>query len=164
LTHYDRVNQTAPNYPAEVNFMTSYNAKSGAAAYSVSAQTCAKVSCHGGVTTPKWYGGTLPGTAPGVSNDYCLSCHIYGTTEYNGFYSGKHNKHVTEERRLCAVCHNTVTMQNGSGGVGPTHWSGMATQEFELAPKNTVGGGSTSVVSYDGTTCASTCHGAKSWR
>jgi hypothetical protein len=163
LTHYDRVNQTTPNYPAEVSTLAAYNAKSGAATYSVAAHTCAKISCHGGITTPNWYGGALPGTAPTVNNTYCLSCHVSGTAEYNGFSSGRHTRHIAEENKLCVDCHNPTVLQSGVGGVGPTHWSGLATQAFELVPRNTVGGGSTSVTSYDGTTCKTTCHGDKTW-
>lgn len=162
-SHYDRVDPTTPAYPAEVILPSAYNAESGAAIYSVAAHTCAKVSCHGGLTTPNWYGGTLPATAPEVSNDYCLSCHVAGTTEYNGFFSGRHDKHLTEENKLCVECHNLTVLQNGVGGVGPTHWSGLGTQAFELDPANTVGGGTTAVSSYDGTTCQTTCHDDKSW-
>ena len=163
LTHYDRVNQTTPNYPAEVNVLAAYSAKSGAANYSASANTCAKISCHGGIATPNWYGGSLPATAPTASNTYCLSCHVSGTSEYNGFFSGRHNKHIVEEHKLCVDCHNTTVLQNGVGGIAPTHWSGLGTQAFELVAKNTVGGSSTRVTSYNGTTCTPTCHGAESW-
>lgn len=163
LTHYDRLTQTTPNYPADVNLSVAYNA-SGAVSYSAVAQTCAMVSCHGGITTPNWYGGTLP--APATSNAYCLSCHVAGEAEYNGFFSGRHDRHVNEEGLSCVVCHNTTILQNGVGGMAPTHWSGLGTQIFELAPADTVGGGATSVTSYSGTTCSvlPACHGnGRSW-
>lgn len=159
LTHYDRTG-TTPNYPAEVTFLASYNAQSGGATFSAAAQTCSKVSCHGGNTTPNWYTGSLPlATTASTSNTYCLSCHVSGTTEFNGF-AGAHNRHVIQSNILCVFCHNTTVLQNGMGG--NSHWSNLETQAFELAPGFTVGGGST-VVTYDGTNCTNPCHAVRSW-
>lgn len=161
LTHFDRTTQTTPNYPAEVNFLAAYNAKSGGATYNAAAQTCSKVSCHGGNPTPNWYTGSLPAASTAAtSNTYCLSCHTFGTGEYNGFFSGQHDKHVLEQNYLCVVCHNTTVLQNGVGG--NSHWSGLGTPGFELAPALTVGGGTTSVV-YNGTNCTVSCHGNTPW-
>jgi len=162
LTHYDRTG-TTPNYPADVSFLATYNAKSGGATYSAAAQTCSKVSCHGGITTPNWYTGTLPTTPPATSNAYCLSCHTFGTTEYNGYSSGQHNVHVNEEKLMCVYCHNVTVLQNGVGGSGPTHWSNLDTSNFELDPQETVSGAGTRVTSFNGTSCANVCHGTRSW-
>ena len=163
LNHYDRIDQTTPRYPADVNIPATYNAKSGAAMYDITAQTCSEVSCHGGLTTPNWYNGSLPSTSPTTSNDFCFSCHTYGTTEYNGFSSGEHDFHVNQEKVLCAKCHNLTVLQNGVGGVGATHWSNLATTTFELAPASTIGGTGTWVINFDGTTCTNACHDPRPW-
>ena len=99
--HYIRIDQTTPRYPAVVNLLVTYNAKSGPAMYDPQTQTCSSVSCHGGLTTPNWYTGTLPSTDPSAGNEYCLSCHTYGTSEYNGFYSGEHDLHVNQSKVPC---------------------------------------------------------------
>jgi len=85
-----------------VAFLSSYNAKSGAAARN-SDGTCSKVSCHGGQTTPAW----LSGQTMDV-NTQCLSCHAFGTTEYNSFNSGKHDFHVNTRQWNgdCWRCHD----------------------------------------------------------
>jgi len=163
LSHYDRINQTTPRYPADLNYMTAYNAKSGPATYDPVAQTCSKVSCHGGLLSPNWYTGTLPTTSQTVSNAYCLSCHTFGTSEYNSFHSGHHDNHVNEENVRCVWCHNTTVLQNGVGGAGPTHWSGLNTQAFELAPLATIGGTGTRVTTFDGSNCTNVCHETRSW-
>jgi hypothetical protein len=169
LTHYDRVGQTTPNYPAEVSFLATYNAQSGAASYNIApAQTCSAVSCHGGQVTPDWPTGTLPTTAPTTSNVYCLSCHAAGTSQFNSYNSGEHTLHVNGQGLLCVNCHNTTVLQNGVGGVGPTHWGNLATPvlntpAFELDPASTVGGAGTFVTSYDGTSCLPLCHGSEVW-
>lgn len=163
LSHYDRIDQTTPKYPADVNFLATYKAKSGAASYDTTAQSCSKVSCHGGLPSPNWYNGALPSTSPTVSNAYCLSCHTSGTAEYNGYHSGQHSKHVDEENQRCVWCHNVTVLQNGVGGAGPTHWSNLNTSAFELAPLATIGGAGTRIVSFDGTTCANACHGNRTW-
>lgn len=159
-SHYDRLDATTPNFPAEVGFLAAYHAKSGAAAYNAAAQTCARVSCHGGVTTPDWSLGALPSVDPATGNQFCLSCHISGNAEFNSFFSGEHDFHLQERSLRCVVCHNTTVLQNGVGGLGPSHWSNLDTPAFELAPAATVGGGSTSAI-YNGATCtnaAAGCH------
>lgn len=152
--HYDRLDATTPAYPAEVAFLAAYNAESGAAIYNAANQTCATVSCHGGVTTPDWSAGTLPTTDPTVNNDYCLSCHVAGTTEFNGFFSGEHNRHLGFSME-CVQCHDTSVLLNGVGGAPPTHWSNLETSAFELAPADTVG----VLAIYNGTSCTNTAAG-----
>ena len=85
----------------------------------------------------------------------CSSVQCHGTSQYNSYSSGEHNKHVS--RFACTVCHNTATLQNG-------HFTNLESTAFELDPSDTIGGGSTSVGSYNNGTCSSVqCHGNESW-
>ncbi len=77
------------NTTAFVAFLSSYNAKSGAASYNATNNTCANVSCHGGQTTPGWLSGTVIDV-----NTQCTSCHASGTAQYNSYNSGEHSTHV----------------------------------------------------------------------
>ena len=154
----------ATSPPAVVNVSPTYQAKTGTPAYDATAQTCSGVSCHGGQATPNWYTGSLPSAASATtSNDYCWSCHAYGTSQYNSYVSGRHDLHVNQLGKLCTDCHNTTVLQNGVGGSGPTHWSNLNTSTFELDPAATVGGAGTQVNSYVGTTCQPACHGSETW-
>ncbi len=83
-----------------VQFLSVYSAESGTAIYNAADNTCSNVSCHGGQTTPVWLTGSLD-----VSTQ-CTSCHAYGNSEYNGFYSGQHYFHVEVLDFQCTVCHN----------------------------------------------------------
>ena len=74
------------NTTAFVAFLSSYNAKSGAASYNATNNTCANVSCHGGQTTPGWLSGTVIDV-----NTQCTSCHGSGTAQYNSYNSGEHS-------------------------------------------------------------------------
>lgn len=126
--------------------------------------SCANVSCHGGVTTPAW-GGSI------TTASQCNACHTAGTAtqtpQYNSYYSGMHAKHLNEVGLICTDCHD-MTKTNGSA----THFSGLATPEFELLPRFTirVPGYATTPGSCNpgntptaGTYSVTVCHGTKTW-
>jgi len=138
----------AHNGNVDLAFPTDYDAKSGAATDNLDG-TCSSIICHGGQTTPDWWTGTLN------VDTQCTSCHQSGTSQYNSYNSGQHGR--SEHRnRACTVCHNTAKMAN--------HFGDLTTPGFETDPATTVGGGSTSVGSYDGTSCSNiACHGSKRW-
>ncbi len=125
---------------------STWNAKSGAAVGN-SNGTCSSVSCHGGVTTPTWTGGTIN------VDTQCTSCHTSGTTQYNSYYSGEHRKHVVDKKRACTDCHDTAKLRNG-------HFANLNTSTFELAPSATI----KSSLGYSGGRCSTaSCHGSESW-
>ena len=111
------------NGTADVEFVTSYNAKFSTATRNING-SCSNVSCHGGVTTPTW-GGTL--------TNGCLSCHTAGTTQYNSYNSGQHNKHVVEQMLSCTDCHDMNVIVGGA-----SHFSGLGTTVFELPASATI--------------------------
>ena len=140
----------AHNSQVNFGFASGFDAKSGPATHNLSG-TCSNVKCHGGQTTPNWLNGAI-----NVNTD-CTSCHVYGSTQYNSYSSGRHNKHVNGEHVGCTSCHNTTTLQNG-------HFTNLQTTTFEQSPAATVGGGSTRVGSYSGGRCSSIqCHGSERW-
>ena len=146
LTHYDRVDQITPNYPADVALASSFDSNSlGIANYSTGGRTCSGVSCHGGLTTPDWLTGSI------IVISQCTSCHTYGTSEDNSYNSGKHEKHVNDKGISCTECHNTETLQSG-------HFSNLETSAFEQDPSDTIGGGKTSIPSGYSGTCNFNCH------
>lgn len=135
----------AHNGSIDVAFQSGWNAKSGSADFS--GGTCSTVSCHGGVTSPDWTSGMLD------SSTQCKSCHSYGTSQYNGYYSGEHRKHVDDKRYDCLVCHDANRLGNG-------HFSGLGTISFEQSPATTI----KSSLSYSGGTCNTVnCHGSERW-
>ncbi|MBU0484272.1 MAG: CxxxxCH/CxxCH domain-containing protein [Proteobacteria bacterium] len=139
----------AHNGQLNLGFPAAYNAKSGTATDNGNG-TCSNISCHGGATTPNWRTGSL------VVNTQCASCHSSGTSQYNGYYSGKHSKHL-KKGYSCTVCHNTTKLQTG-------HFSNLATTTFAQSAAATIGGGSTRVGSFQGGTCSSvSCHGTERW-
>jgi len=83
-----------------VQFLGTYNAKSGTAVYNSADDTCSNVSCHGGQTTPAWLTGSID------VNTQCTSCHAYGDSEYNSFVSGQHYYHVEVLDFNCVACHD----------------------------------------------------------
>jgi len=97
------------NGTVDVQFLSAYNAKSGAASHSAGG-TCSKVSCHGGQTTPVWQSGTID------VNTQCTSCHAFGTTEYNSISpvnsstTGRHDVHVNGQGIACTECHDTAKL------------------------------------------------------
>ena len=126
--------------PADVVLLMTYDAKTGVAAYNAAGDTCSKVSCHGGKTTPTWLTGSLD------VNTQCDSCHELGTAaqtpEYNSYYSGRHSTHVS--RAECSVCHDVSKLVT-------EHFIGLNTPGFEGGPASTIA----DVIGYDAG--ASTC-------
>ena len=136
----------AHNAQVDLGFATTWNAKSGAATGN-SNGTCSNISCHGGVTTPVWGSGLIN------VDTQCSSCHTYGTSQYNGYSSGEHNKHVRDKNYACSACHDAAKLQNG-------HFTNLSTRAFEQAPSATI----KSSLSYSGGRCATpSCHSGKSW-
>jgi len=125
-----------------------YDAKTGLAAFEKTARTCSNVKCHGGVTTPAW-GGTI-----NVMTE-CQMCHIPGTSQYNSYFSGAHQKHVSIGI-ACTGCHDTARL------TAPIHFGSLSSVGFSQPASATVQGS----MGYNPATrsCATPgCHGAKSW-
>jgi hypothetical protein len=157
------------NGTVEVSFDALYNAKTGIASFNTAstAKTCSEISCHGGprtqtpaqaamnppesapAQTPDWYTGTINVyDNPSFLNAQCTACHIYGTAEYNGFYSGKHFKHAISEGFLCSECHNYAKLAD-------THFTGLSTSVISAGTASaTILNG----LKYDGATCTGLCH------
>ncbi|GAB4238035.1 MAG: CxxxxCH/CxxCH domain-containing protein [Deltaproteobacteria bacterium] len=152
-SHYDRTRPTRIP-PGSVAFVTTYSAKTGASAFDNSSLLrCTNVSCHGGQATPNWQTGAV------TVDTQCTSCHALGTTQFNSYNSGQHNR--SEHRsRACTVCHNTVTL-------AVNHFTNLGTQAMEGPASATIGGGSTNIPTgnYNPATrsCTPTCHGTKTW-
>jgi predicted CxxxxCH...CXXCH cytochrome family protein len=135
-----------------VAFLSSYNAKSGAAVFNKTGKTCANIKCHGGQTTPVW-GGKLAG---------CLSCHTSGTGQYNSFNSGKHTTHISEGL-ACTDCHDTAKL-------APGHFNNLSSSTINQPAGNTL----KSFLNYTQPTCSPTsvpagnqvgvCHGSRNWQ
>ena len=159
-SHYDHANARPGKNalrvaPAPVATLATFRAKSGAASFSTTAMTCSNVSCHGGQTTPNWRTGTIN------TDTQCTSCHVLGTTQYNSYNSGEHQKHVVGEGFPCTYCHN---MSNGKAGAN-NHFSFLSTQAMEGPARDTIefpaASGATGAKTYNSTTqaCTLTCHG-----
>jgi len=160
--HYDRANARPGKNalrvaPGDVAFVSTYNAKTGASSFSNTAFTCANVSCHGGQTAPSWQTGTID-----VVNA-CLSCHALGTTQFNSYNSGRHEKHTDKfglSAATCKRCHD-ATKVNVVG-----HFTNLATTTFEQTARSTL----LTALQYNGTSCnpgaggLSGCHGSEDWR
>ena len=171
LSHYDRIDQITPDYPADVVLASGFNSNiNGPATYEdnelqIDWQTCSGVSCHGGLITSNWYTGSID-----VNTD-CTNCHSAGTadrvnSEYNSYYSGEHTKHVDGESLFCTECHNTTELvkTHFTDLVDPTQWLDTAGA--------TIGGAGTSIPdtaggerNYDELTnsCSPACHGTETW-
>jgi predicted CxxxxCH...CXXCH cytochrome family protein len=113
--------------PATVQMVSTYNAMGSTAGFNSGSSTCSNVRCHGGRTTPNWYGGSID-----VATD-CESCHTFGSSEYNGYRSGEHGEH-REEGVTCTRCHDAAVLANSNGA----HLANMATTGFELDPWDTI--------------------------
>jgi len=162
LNHYNRANarpgmDALRNPPGDAVFSSTYNAKGGAASFSPSAFTCANVSCHGGITTPRWDTGTISSN----SNAGCLACHAPGTAlgapQNNSPYSGLHSFHLgSTVNALCTECHD---MANGSSGA-TNHFAALNTPQMEGPANQTVTFPGLAGAAYDSglQTCALTCH------
>jgi predicted CxxxxCH...CXXCH cytochrome family protein len=157
-THYDHANARPGKdalrvAPAPTAFLATYTAKSGAAAFNATTQTCSNVSCHGAITTPSWLTGTITSTA----STACKQCHAKGTAlgvpESNAYFSGQHSKHASN---LCTECH---VMTNGSTGAS-NHFKFLGTTQMEGPASDTVTFTVTPATYTVATkTCTLTCHG-----
>ena len=147
-TNHDNGNTTA-----FVAFLSSYNAKTGAASYNATNNTCSNVSCHGGQTTPGWLSGTVIDV-----NTQCTSCHASGTTQYNSYHSGEHSLHVGFA--ACTECHDTTKLAS-------VHFNDLNTTTMSSAYQTIL-----STLNYTGTASPSgnapspvmaRTHSARSW-
>jgi predicted CxxxxCH...CXXCH cytochrome family protein len=144
LSHYDRIDQTTPDYPADVVLATDfYSNANGDATYNDVDRTCSGVSCHGGLITPDWLDDP-PLLPPWDVNTDCTRCHSEGTSdrvnsEYNSYYSGEHTKHL-DFGYTCTDCHNTdkLATNHFTNLENPTQWLDTAGA--------TVDGGATSIL------------------
>jgi len=150
---------TANHYSGavDVQALTTYNARAGAASYNSGAFTCSNVSCHGGITTPSWRTGVIHTTS---TSDCSTWCHASGTAaglpEYNSYYSGKHYFHVNDplgSGSICTDCHDATTANK----LPLNHFTTLNTSALE-------GDASTTLkFSYDGTNCGIFCHATRAW-
>jgi predicted CxxxxCH...CXXCH cytochrome family protein len=135
------------NTTAFVAFLSSYNAKSGAASYNATTNTCSNVICHGGQTTPGWLSGTVIDV-----NTQCTSCHASGTAQYNSYHSGHHPNHVVDEGIACYTCHDTTLL-------AVNHFTSLNTTALEGPASATI----KSSFNYSGGSCSPGCHGTRTW-
>lgn len=138
------------NGVVDVQLLSSvYSAKSGTAVFNAD-NTCSKVSCHGGQTTPDWLAGKI------VVKTQCTSCHAFGTSEYNSFVSGQHDFHVNTLEKPCLACHDPVKLSQN-------HFTTLNTTTLEGPAAATIGGGLTVVTDYTNGTCTNECHDPRPW-
>lgn len=118
--------------PADVAFVATYNARTGAASFTPNGTnpatgTCANVSCHGGQTTPDWMTGSLDPTRD------CSQCHSAGTSQFNGYSSGRHSLHLSaglpQGAAVCADCHDPTTLTLAAN----IHFNDLATPAMTQA-------------------------------
>ncbi|MDH3237341.1 MAG: hypothetical protein OEM47_02240 [Deltaproteobacteria bacterium] len=162
--HYDRAN-ARPGMdalrvaPGDAAFLSTYNAKSGAASFNSTALTCANVSCHGGLPAPNWQTGTINVN----SNAGCLACHTLGTAqgtpENNSLFSGRHAKHLTglgsNGNAVCTECHD---MANGTAGAS-NHFTSLNTPQMEGNAGLTIEPlGAAANYNASNQSCTVTCH------
>lgn len=131
----------------DVQFLSAYSAKSGTAVHNADG-TCSNVSCHGGQTTPVWLTGTID-----VSTQ-CISCHSFGTTQYNSFVSGQHYFHVVLTNIDCNACHDVSKLTQ-------SHFKSLNTSTMEGPASATI----QDFVGYnpDTATCSLGCHSPRVW-
>jgi predicted CxxxxCH...CXXCH cytochrome family protein len=131
------------NNIADVIISAAYNAKTGTAQYYAGGNTCAKVSCHGGITTPVWSTGVID------VNTQCSLCHVAGTSlgvpEYNSQYSGRHTTH---DNLPCYECHDT-----GATKLPVNHFTNLDTTSMTGAALTII-----DAAGYSGGRCSLTCH------
>ncbi len=156
LSHYDRIDQTTPDYPADVVLATDFNSNvNGDATYNDVDRTCSGVSCHGGLITPDWLTESLD------VDTQCENCHSPGTSEDNSYNSGEHKKHLVDLGYSCTVCHNTdkLAINHFTNLANPAQWLDTAGA--------TIDGGATSITegNYDelDNSCLPACHDTKTW-
>lgn len=136
------------NGSVNVQFLASYNAKSGTATRNADG-TCSNVSCHGGQTTPAWLTGTID------VNTQCTSCHIFGSSQYNSFSSGEHQLHLSSIGMSCTDCH-------GTSSLAANHFTSLQTTAMEGPASATING--VLIFSYTNGTCATECHEPRAWQ
>jgi len=96
-------------------------------------------------------------------NTQCSSCHVYGTTQFNGPTTSNHNR-SQHRSQPCTNCHN---MANGSTGA-TNHFRYLNTTALE-GPAGTTVGGTGTIVTYTDSTNRCTpnsgngCHSAETW-
>jgi predicted CxxxxCH...CXXCH cytochrome family protein len=173
LSHYDRVDQITPNYPADVVLATDfYSNVNGDATYNDVDRTCSGVSCHGGLITPDWLDDP-PLLPPWNVNTDCTRCHSEGTSdrpisEYNSYYSGRHIDHLENFGAICINCHNTdkLATNHFTNLENPTEWLNTAGATIDGTTTGDPGDPDGIVEgNYDEATksCSPTCHGEKTW-
>jgi predicted CxxxxCH...CXXCH cytochrome family protein len=124
---------------ARVSFLQTYNAKSGPAIFYRTAGTCANVKCHGGRVTPVW------GTTFSAATE-CLKCHSAGSSQYNGYVSGKHDLHLGLGL-FCTDCHDMT------GQTAPNHFSNLSSAALNQPASSTI----RSFINYNRTAQPPTC-------
>jgi len=105
-----------------------YAAKSGAGSVTEvgGIVTCRNVSCHGGIVTRP--GSAPPSTSPPSAHSATPPAPPSRTPQYNSYYSGKHQKHLTAPISLqCWNCHDPTRLAT-------THFSGLDTPAFTNPP------------------------------
>ncbi len=135
------------NGVVDVQISGVYNAKSGAAEYNPDGNTCSNVSCHGGQTTPAWYGGIID------VNTQCTQCHSYGTSQNNSYSSGRHDFHVNQQGFVCIACHDVTKLAQN-------HFTSLNSAALEGPAAATLGN---LVTDYTNNTCTNRCHDPLSW-
>ncbi len=128
----------------DLAFAPTWNAKSGTATDNLDG-TCSNISCHGGQTTPDWWTGTI------AVNSACTDCHSSGTGQYNGYFSGRHSKHLNKGIG-CTSCHDTGKLANN-------HFTKLETSTMEGPAGNTM----KNAMNYNGSSCNPSCHSSESW-
>lgn len=145
--------------------------------------TCAGISCHGGVETPTWNTGKID-----VAKD-CLTCHTQGfeqgSPQYNSFWSGNtmaygglsnlHEVHIgvidalNKDNNIdavaCVSCHNSKTQTKD-------HFPKIYNSDAAAVPAaSTIGGAGTRITAYTpfdtnvpSGNCTSVCHNDRSWK
>lgn len=141
----------AHNGSVELELPLQFDARSGPATDNLDG-TCSNISCHGGQRTPDWWTGTI------AVETQCRSCHQAGTSQYNGYSSGRHTLHVQNRGYDCTECHSTARLQG-------VHFAGLDTPETEGVAASTLGGAGTRVTGYDPSTrnCTTSCHSSERW-
>jgi predicted CxxxxCH...CXXCH cytochrome family protein len=109
------------------------------------AGTCSTMYCHG---NGRGGNGTIGWLAPGPLA--CTSCHPVSGVGM----SGKHQKHVRDERMLCSECHQTVVNANQAIINADLHVNGV--HEVKMAT-GTYNPGTRQCSNLQG------CHGNKGW-